>query len=209
MGGVRMNDAPFTPDPDKGRLIDRVRHQMGLDEDVAHEDVVRAAEEAAERLHRFREDIPVTKVAMAGVSLLLLIGLLLSGWYWMLPRDGLTVHTVYMQKGGHVLLVEVENDGSRAVADVEVLVRFLDAAGEELDVMDTRVATVGAHSAVAGDDLEMQVVGATVWANYTVSVSLTWTDYAGDRHTERWEHDVGEWATEVFNDRTDRRTWPF
>lgn len=209
MGGVSMNDVPFTPDPDKGRLIDRVRQQMGLDEDVPHEDVVRAAEDAAERLNRFREDIPVTKIAMAGVSLLLLFGLLLSGWYWMLPRDGLTVHTVYMQKGGHVVLVEVENDGSRLVTDVEVQVRFLDAEGEELDVMDTRMDGVSAHSAVAGDELEMQVVGATVWANYTVSISLTWTDYAGDRHTERWEHDVGAWATEVFNDRTARRTWPF
>lgn len=204
-----MSEEPFTPEPTKDRLIDRVRQQMGLDEDVDHEEVVRAAEEAAERLQRLREEIPVTKVAMAGVSLLLLLGLLLSGWYWALPRDGLTVETVYMQKGGHVLLVEVENQGSRPVTDAEVTVRFYDEEGSELDAMATRVDRISAHSSIAGDDLEMQVVGATVWAEYTVSVTLSWTDFAGDRHTESWNHEVGDWATEVFNDRTDRRTWPF
>ena len=171
--------------------------------------MLRAAQDAADRLQRLRREVEPAKVALAGLSLIVLLGLLLSGWYWVLPRDGLTLDTVYIQNGGHILMSEIHNSGSRAVTDLEVTVSFEDEAGEELGRMSVFLDVLSAHSSVAGDDLEMKVVGHTVWANYTVQTTVSWTDYEGASHQETWRHDVGTWASEEFSDRTDRRTWPF
>ena len=202
-------DAPFDPAPSKDGILARIRERVDGDGSTDEEDVLRAAQDAAERLQRLRREVEPGKVALAGLTLILLLGLLMSGWYWVLPRDGLTLDTVYMQNGGHILLAEIHNSGSRAVTDLEVVVSFEDEAGEELGRMSVLLNELSAHSSVAGDDLEMKVVGHTVWANYTVQTSVSWTDYAGESHQETWRHDVGTWASEEFADRTDRRAWPF
>ena len=202
-------DVPFNPEPSKEGILQRLRDRVDGDGSTDEEDVLRAARDAAERLQRLRREVEPTKVALAGLSLIVLLGLLMSGWYWALPRDGLTLDTVYIQNGGHILMAEIHNSGSRAVTDLEVTVSFEDDAEEELGRMSVFLDVLSAHSSVAGDDLEMKIVGHTVWANYTIHTTVSWTDYAGETHQETWRHDVGTWATEEFSDRTNRRTWPF
>ena len=202
-------DAPFSPESSKEGILQRIRDRVDGDGSTDEEDVLRAAQDAAERLQRLRREVEPAKVALAGLSLIVLLGLLMSGWYWVLPRDALTLDTVYMQNGGHILMAEIHNSGSRAVTDLEVVVSFEDKAGDELGRMSVFLDVLSSHSSVAGDDLEMKIVGHTVWANYTVQTSVSWTDYEGASHQETWRHDVGTWASEEFSDRTDRRTWPF
>jgi len=202
-------DAPFNPEPSKEGILQRIRDRVDGDSSTDEEDVLRAAQDAAERIQRLRKDVEPAKVALAGLTLIVLLGLLMSGWYWILPRDGLTLDTVYMQNGGHILMAEIQNSGSRAVTDLEVVVSFEDEDGDELGRMSVFLDVLSAHSSVAGDDLEMKIVGHTVWANYTIQTSVSWTDYDGSSHQETWRHDVGTWASEEFSDRTDRRTWPF
>ena len=202
-------DVPFNPEPTKEGILQRIRDRVDGDGSTDEEDVLRAAQDAADRIQRLRREVEPTKVALAGLSLIVLLGLLMSGWYWVLPRDGLTLDTVYIQNGGHILMAEIHNSGSRAVTDLEVTVSFEDETGEELGRMSVFLDVLSAHSSVAGDDLEMKIVGHTVWANYTVQTSVSWTDYDGASHLETWRHDVGTWASEEFSDRTDRRTWPF
>ncbi|MGB1432314.1 MAG: hypothetical protein ACPHX2_02950 [Candidatus Poseidoniaceae archaeon] len=202
-------DAPFNPEPSKEGILQRIRDRVDGDSSTDEEDVLRAAQDAAERLQRLRKEVEPAKVALAGLTLIVLLGLLMSGWYWILPRDGLTLDTVYMQNGGHILMAEIQNSGSRAVTDLEVVVSFEDEDGDQLGRMSVFLDVLSAHSSVAGDDLEMKIVGHTVWANYTIQTSVSWTDYDGASHQETWRHDVGTWASEEFSDRTDRRTWPF
>ena len=47
---------------------------------------------------RTSEEITPTRVAMAGAVVLLLLSMAVSGWYWVLPRDAVTVETHYMQR---------------------------------------------------------------------------------------------------------------
>ena len=202
-------DAPFNPEPSKEGILQRIRDRVDGDSSTDEEDVLRAAQDAAARLQRLRKEVEPAKVALAGLTLIVLLGLLMSGWYWILPRDGLTLDTVYMQNGGHILMAEIQNSGSRAVTDLEVVVSFEDEDGDQLGRMSVFLDMLSAHSSVAGDDLEMKIVGHTVWANYTIQTSVSWTDYDGASHQETWRHDVGTWASEEFSDRTDRRTWPF
>ena len=60
------------------------------------------------------------------------MGVLLSGWYWVLPRDAVNVETQYMQRGGHLMMSEIHNTGSRAITDVVVQVHFESANGCEI-----------------------------------------------------------------------------
>jgi hypothetical protein len=66
--------------------------------------------------------------------------------------------------------------------------------------MSIDVESISSHSSLAGDDLEMQILGYTVWDSYTIAIELVWTDYNGDINTKIWTHDVGEWAWEEFKD---------
>ena len=132
--------------------------------------------------------------------MLLLVGLIASGWYWVLPRDDVEVETIYMQRGGHLIMSELYNDGSRAITDVTVQVEFQDEFGTLIQEMRIDVDEVAAHSSLAGDDLEMIVLGYTVWDEYILEVSVTWTSFDNRVHTESWSHVVGEWASERFVD---------
>ena len=67
--------------------------------------------------------------------------------------------------------------------------------------MSIEVDAVSAHSSVAGDDLEMLIVGHTVWDNYVIAIDLKYTDYRGDLQFMVVTHDVGDWAWEEFKDR--------
>jgi hypothetical protein len=180
---------------------------LTVDDDMAEtmEDV-RRAKAAVDSLG---SKISSRQVALAGIVLLMFLGVMVSSWYWVLPRDAVNVETQYMQRGGHLMMSEIHNTGSRAITDVTVQVHFQSENGSEIyQTMRIDVETIEAHSSIAGDDLEMLIVGYTVWDDYLITVEIEWTDYNGDEQRESWEHEVGYWATEFFMDRTERTIWP-
>jgi hypothetical protein len=174
---------------------------MGLDlDDPEQAEAYMQAQQAALFIKDTIRNINPARVAIAGLIMLLLVGLIASGWYWALPRDDVEVETIYMQRGGHLVMSELYNDGSRAITDVTVQVEFQDEFGNLIQEMRIDVDKVAAHSSLAGDDLEMIVLGYTVWDEYILEVSVTWTSFDNRVHTESWSHVVGEWASERFVD---------
>ena len=167
-----------------------------------------AAQEAAKLLSTLSKEITPTRVAMAGAVLFLLITLTLSGWYWLLPRDAVTVETHYMQRGGHLIMSELHNDGSRSITDVVLEVEFQTAEGEFIDSMSLELMEMEAHTSISGDELEMMVIGYTVWGAYNVIVDIEYRDYSGQLRQASWTHEVGVWSQEIFDDKAERHVWP-
>jgi hypothetical protein len=167
-----------------------------------------AAQEAAKLLSTLSKEITPTRVAMAGAVLFLLITMTLSGWYWLLPRDAVTVETHYMQRGGHLIMSELHNDGSRSITDVVLEVEFQTAEGEFIDSMSLELMEMEAHTSISGDELEMMVIGYTVWGAYNVIVDIQYRDYSGQLRQASWTHEVGVWSQEIFDDKAERHVWP-
>jgi hypothetical protein len=192
-------------DGNPGGLLDLAALDASQDMAETMEDV-RRAKEAVDSLG---QKISSRQVALAGIVLLMFMGVLLSGWYWVLPRDSVDVETQYMQRGGHLLMSEIHNTGSREITDVVVQVHFQSVNGSEIyQTMRIEVDSIDAHSSIAGDDLEMIVVGYTVWDQYLITIELEWTDYNNVEQRQTWDHEVGYWATEFFMDKADRTIWP-
>ena len=180
---------------------------MGLDlNDPEQAEAYRQAQEMALFVKERIRDINLVRVAIAGLILMLMVGLLASGWYWIIPRDDVEVHTVYMQRGGHLVMAELQNDGSREIRDVVVEVEFLDAQGLLIQSMRVEVDSVKAHSSLAGDDLEMMVLGYTVWDEYTLRVSVRYTMFDNTQNFMEVNHVVGTYATEIFVDQVETTT---
>ncbi|MCH1422783.1 MAG: hypothetical protein L7U62_04760 [Candidatus Poseidoniaceae archaeon] len=177
-----------------------------LDEDgiETYEDMQRVSK----TLEKIRKEISPSRVALAGIVFLLFIGVLVSGWYWALPRDAVNVETTYLQRGGHLMMSEIHNVGSRDITDVSLLIEFKSTDGEVLDFMSIEAERIEAHSSLAGDKLEMMVIGHSVWDEYIISVDLQYTNYNGQITSETWSHPVGFWSIELFMDKADRTTWP-
>jgi len=167
-----------------------------------------AAQEAAKLLSTLSKEITPTRVAMAGAVLFLLITMTLSGWYWLLPRDAVTVETHYMQRGGHLIMSEIHNDGSRSITDVVLEVEFQTAEGEFIESMSLELMEMQAHTSISGDELEMMVIGYTVWDAYNVIVDVEYRDYSGQLRQASWTHEVGVWSQEIFDDKAERHVWP-
>ena len=180
---------------------------MGLDlDDPEQAAAYMQAQQAALFIKDTIRNINPARVAIAGLIMLLLVGLIASGWYWVLPRDDVEVETIYMQRGGHLVMSELYNDGSRAITDVTVKVEIQDEFGNLIQEMRIDVDEVASHSSLAGDDLEMIVLGYTVWDEYILEVSVTWTSFDNRVHTESWSHVIGEWASERFVDQCETTT---
>lgn len=178
------------------------------DDEVDDEEAWEAAQEAAKLLDTLRSEVTPTRVAMAGAVVLLFIVLAVSGWYWVLPRDAVTLETHYMQRGGHLLMTEIHNDGSRAITDVSLEIEFQTSDGEVIETMSLELAQVEGHTSISGDELEMMVIGYTVWDDYIIVVDLSYTDYSGQLRQESWPHNVGLWSQEIFFDKAERHFWP-
>jgi len=176
-----------------------------LDEDgiETYEDM----QKASKAFNLIRREVSPSRVTLAGIVFLLLIGVLASGWYWALPRDAINVETQYLQRGGHLVMSEIHNVGSRDITDVSVQIEFQSIDGEILGMMSIDVERIASHSSLAGDDLEMLVIGYTVWDEYFVFIDLDYTDYNGKIQSESWSHSVGVWSSEHFNDKAERSTW--
>ncbi len=163
--------------------------------------VLQASKDAAKFVQDLQKEITPNRVAIAGLVLLLLVGAIFSTWYWVIPRDSVMVETLYMQRSGHLVMSEIHNTGSREITDVELQVTFQSLDGEVLQSMSIEIGAISAHSSVAGDDLEMLILGHTVWDNYVIAIDLKYTDYQGDLQFMVVTHDVGDWAWEEFKDR--------
>ena len=103
---------------------------------------------------------------------------------------------------------EIHNEGSREITDVSLQIEFQSLEGEVLGVMSVAVDEVDAHSSLAGDNLEMLIIGHTVWDEYIISIDLQYTDYNNNIQNEEWSHSIGVWSSEYFTDKADRSTWP-
>ena len=180
---------------------------MGLDpNDPEQAEAYRQAQEMALFVKERIRDINPVRVAIAGLILMLLVGLLASGWYWVIPRDDVEIHTVYMQRGGHLVMTELQNDGSREIRDVVVEVEFLDSQDVLIQTMRIEVDSVKAHSSLAGDDLEMMILGYTVWDEYTLRISVRYTMFDNTQNFLEVNHVVGTYASEIFVDQVETTT---
>ena len=189
-------------------LLERLRGDgSNEDEDtrIAHdvlEKIEGGAKEIEERAKRY---ISPTRVIFASIAAILLLATSLFVLTWLVPYDRVSVDVVYRQGGpGHVVLVELDNKGSRTIEDINLHIRFVDSNGIEVDRSIFNRDSLSAHTSVAGDDLELLVNGTSVWENYTIEILLNYEYYGGDR-SERWTHDVGEWTMEMFVDKSPYR----
>jgi hypothetical protein len=171
--------------------------QIPQEEQVA---VSQAAKEYGELVQDIAERVHPWRVALSGLLLLILLGGVASTWYWVIPRDDVSVETLYLQRSGHVVLSEIHNEGSRAITEVSIMVQFVDSQGDMVDMFSVSIESIPSHSSVAGNDMELVMRGISIWDEHLVRIDFDWTDYSGKSHSKTWVHPVGEWAYEKFVD---------
>lgn len=177
-------------------LLDKI-----LSEDEESEDSDAATERAHEILQIVGERVEKvrpSRVIFASVAVFLILsGIMIIGT-WIVPYDRTSVDVVYLQGvGGHVVLVELDNKGSRSITDVQLEIRFLDDDSNEIARSTFQTDEIAAHTSIAGDNLELIAPGASVWENYTIEIILDYT-YRGTQYNERWTYNVGSWTMEMF-----------
>ena len=177
-------------------LIDKIRSQNEELEtpDAATERAHEILQIVGERVEKVRP----SRVIFASVAVLLILsGIMIIGT-WIVPYDRTSVDVVYLQGvGGHVVLVELDNKGSRSITDVQLDIRFLDDGSNEIARSTFETDEIAAHTSIAGDNLELIAPGASVWENYTIEIILEYT-YGGTEYNERWTYNVGGWTMEMF-----------
>ncbi len=166
------------------------------------------AEVAAEKLQAIGEAITPMRLLVASIAMLLILSSIFATYYWVIPRDNVDVETVYMQGGGgHVVLLEIHNKGSRSISTVSVEVFFKEMDGTVLNESLFYAEEIVPHTSRASNNLELIVQGATVWSTYTIEIQLRYQDGNDEWNTEVWEHEVGEWVYESFNDEASQDFW--
>tara|TARA_B100000287_G_scaffold186376_1_gene176236 strand:+ start:44 stop:637 length:594 start_codon:yes stop_codon:yes gene_type:complete len=177
-------------------LMDKIRSQNEELEtpDAATERAHEILQIVGERVEKVRP----SRVIFASVAVLLILsGVMIIGT-WIVPYDRTSVDVVYLQGvGGHVVLVELDNKGSRSITDVQLDIRFLDDDSNEIARSTFETDEIAAHTSIAGDNLELIAPGASVWENYTIEIILEYT-YGGTEYNERWTYNVGGWTMEMF-----------
>ncbi len=177
-------------------LMDKIRSQNEELEtpDAATERAHEILQIVGERVEKVRP----SRVIFASVAVLLILsGIMIIGT-WIVPYDRTSVDVVYLQGvGGHVVLVELDNKGSRSITNVQLDIRFLDDGSNEIARSTFETDEIAAHTSIAGDNLELIAPGASVWENYTIEIILEYT-YGGTEYNERWTYNVGGWTMEMF-----------
>lgn len=177
-------------------LMDKIRSQN--EELETHDAATERAHEILQIVGERVEKVRPSRVIFASVAVLLILsGIMIIGT-WIVPYDRTSVDVVYLQGvGGHVVLVELDNKGSRSITDVQLDIRFLDDDSNEIARSTFETDEIVAHTSIAGDDLELIAPGASVWENYTIEIILEYT-YGGTEYNERWTYNVGSWTMEMF-----------
>ena len=189
-----------------GQVITDVDEILEIEkENEITEDEYQASQLAAERLLNLGKAITPARVFAASAIIILLLSSIFATWYWVIPRDSVDIESKYFQRGGgHVVLVELNNLGTRTIRDITVVVIFEDSEGYTLAETSWHKGEMPAHSSYSGDDLELLVRGYTVWAEYNIILSVSWQDDSGRHHSETFTHTVGEWTSERFTDQAGR-----
>lgn len=172
----------------------------------ASEEDLEKSKQAAELFQSLSENISPIRLLAASLVVLLLISSIFATYYWVIPRDTVKVDVVYMQSGGgHVILAEIHNVGSREINEVSVEISFEDSNGNELNNSLFYRESIGAHISVASDDLELTIPGVTVWDNYEIKITINYKDSKNDQRSTTWTHPVGDWVYEWFSIKTERK----
>ena len=173
----------------------------------ATEEELERSENAAELLRTIQGTFSPVRLLAASLMVLLFFSSIFATYYWIIPRDAVNVEVIYMQSGGgHVILTQVHNLGSREICEVSVEISFEDLDGNELNNTIFYRETIGAHISVASDDLELTVPGATVWDNYEIKISINYKDGKNNQRSTTWTHPVGDWVYEWFTNKA-KRHW--
>lgn len=173
----------------------------------ATEEELERSENAAELLRTIQGNFSPVRLLAASLMVLLFFSSIFATYYWIIPRDAVNVEVIYMQSGGgHVILTQVHNLGSREISEVSVEISFEDLEGNELNNTIFYRETIGAHISVASDDLELTVPGATVWDNYEIKISINYKDGKNNQRSTTWTHPVGDWVYEWFTNKA-KRHW--
>ncbi|HJM44775.1 MAG TPA: hypothetical protein QF644_02370 [Candidatus Poseidoniaceae archaeon] len=163
------------------------------------------SEQAAELLQSLQESLSPVRLLAASLVILLLFSSVFATYYWIIPRDAVNVEVIYMQSGGgHVILAEVHNVGSRGISEVSIEISFEDQDGNELNNSIFYREEIGAHISVASNDLELTVPGATVWDNYEIKITINYKDGKNDQHSKTWTHPVGDYVYQWFLNKATR-----
>ena len=104
-------------------LLDKIRSENEEleDSDAATERAHEILQIVGERVEKVRP----SRVIFASVAVLLILsGIMIIGT-WIVPYDRTSVDVVYLQGvGGHVVLVELDNKGSRSITEVQLDIRL-------------------------------------------------------------------------------------
>ena len=127
-----------------------------IDDDSENEqELHEISQEIGEKIVEIAEKVHPLRVALAGVVMLLILGALVSTWYWVIPRDDVEIDVVYLQRNGHIVMVELFNDGSREITDVNLKIDFVDSDNKVLQSIDVSFDKLSSHTSVSGDEMEM------------------------------------------------------
>jgi hypothetical protein len=80
-----------------------------------------------------------------------------------------------------------------------LIIRFIDSDNIEIDRTSFNKSSLPAHSSVSGDNLELIVIGPSVWEDYTIDIELEYTKSNTDNSKIELEYVVGEWKMEQFS----------
>ena len=69
------------------------------------EELHELSQEIGKMVVDFTEKISPMRVALAGLVLILLLGALVSTWYWVIPRDDVEIEVMYLQRNGHIVRI--------------------------------------------------------------------------------------------------------
>mgnify|MGYP003303560777 CR=1 FL=1 len=157
-----------------------------------------------EKLGDVAEEVTTPRDNFASLVALFLSIASILAVIWIIPYDNVNIEIAYKQAGsGHIVLAELDNRGSRSIEDVSVTMRFLDSEGVEIDRHDFYITELPAHSSISNppsNDLEMVVLGQSVWDSYIIEVTLEYRYYGGEKGPKTWSHEVGDWTNEGFVD---------
>ena len=176
-------------------LLEKARNQEideTLEEEYAHEVLVKLEDSV-------RYISPIRVILVSFVALMIIAATLVA-LTWIVPYEKVTVDVVYIQSSaGHVVLTEVDNDGSRAITELTLTIRFINSDNIEIDRTTFNKSSLPAHSSVSGDALELIVIGASVWENYTIDIELEYTNNNQENSKIELQYIVGQWKMEQFS----------
>jgi hypothetical protein len=176
-------------------LLERSRNQdieETLEEEFAHEVLVRI-EDTVSHIS------PIRVILVSFVALMIITSTLVA-LTWIVPYEKVTVDVVYIQSSaGHVVLTEIDNDGSRAITELTLTIRFVDSKNIEIDRTTYNKSSLAAHSSVSGDALELIIIGPSVWENYTIDIQLEYTNNNQEESKIELQYIIGQWKMEQFS----------